>query len=51
MQLAKIGYYNGDPEKILEAPVNIVISLLNYEAFERDYEIAYNAINKPEVAQ
>jgi hypothetical protein len=35
-KLAKEGYYGGDPEKILDAPVDIAMALLNYEAFLSD---------------
>lgn len=46
IKLAKIGYYSGNPELILEAPVNMVLAILNYEMFDIDLENAYNDIIK-----
>jgi len=43
-RLAKAGYYNGDPQKILKAPIDIIIGILNYEAFEMDLKEAWNEI-------
>jgi hypothetical protein len=46
MRLAKAGYYGGDPVKVLHAPVNVVIDILNYERFESEYEKAFELLNK-----
>ena len=46
MKLSKIGYCGGNPESILKMPVDIVMTMLDYEAFESDYEKAYIELNK-----
>lgn len=48
MRLAKAGYCNSDPEAILELPVSIFASMMEYEFFEADYESVYIALNQPE---
>lgn len=30
----------------MEAPVDMVMSILHFEGFEKDYEAAYNGLNK-----
>lgn len=45
--LAKLGYYGGDPMGVLNAPADMVEAILEYEAFESDYEKAYLALNAP----
>lgn len=44
--LAKKGYFNGDPVKVLEAPVDIVIGLLRFEESTNEYETTYMELNK-----
>jgi hypothetical protein len=44
IKLAKAGFYGGNPQAVLRAPVNIVMNIINYEAFEGDYEAEYRAI-------
>jgi hypothetical protein len=44
--LASKGYYGGNVEAILNAPVDIVQGILDYEAFDADYESEYIALNK-----
>jgi len=46
IKLAKEGYFNGNPQDILNAPVNVVQSILEYENFVYDYEQEYIALNK-----
>lgn len=46
MRLAKAGYYNGNPEKILTAPIDIIINILEYEKYEADLIQAYEDIRK-----
>lgn len=48
MRLAKQGYFGGDPQKILDAPIDIVLDIMHYEAFESDYMQVYDELNKPE---
>jgi len=46
MKLSKLGYCGGDPVKILKSPVDIVLGMLDYEAFQDDYETEYIELNK-----
>lgn len=46
LRLAKSGYYNGDPDKVLKGKVSHVISLMEYERFIHRYEEAYTELNK-----
>lgn len=45
MKLAKAGYYGGDPDKILSAPLATVLSIMHYEDFTHDVERAYRELN------
>jgi hypothetical protein len=47
MRLAKAGFCGGDPLRVIHMPVDVVVGMLEYEAFEADYESEYCAINKP----
>lgn len=44
--IAKKGYYCGNPENVLNAPVSMILSILNYETFENDYKQTYAELNK-----
>lgn len=46
VKLAKVGYYGGDPLKILDAPVDVVMDILNYEIFDVNYQEAFRELNK-----
>lgn len=46
LKLAKEGYGGGDPEKILNMRVDLVLMMWQYEIFQADYEKAYIHINK-----
>lgn len=43
--LAKKGYFAGDPQKVLSAPVDVICDILNFEDFERAYETEFDALN------
>lgn len=45
MTLAKAGYYSGDPEQVLNAPVGMVMAALEYEKFQADYTSAFKMLN------
>jgi hypothetical protein len=45
VKLAKLGYYGGNPDSILNAPIDIVVNILHYEQYEQDYEGAYIELN------
>jgi hypothetical protein len=46
LKLAKKGYYNSDPRKVLEARVDDVMNIYNYENFISDFEDTYYEMNK-----
>lgn len=46
LRISKAGYYGGDPEKVLNARIDHVLSILEYEAFNNDYEKVYVELNK-----
>lgn len=45
MRLARAGYYGGDPKKVREAPMADVISVIEYEQFIFESEIADYLLN------
>lgn len=45
MRIAKEGYYGGDPQKVLEAPVDMVMTLIEYTLFQNEYERISYVIN------
>ena len=45
-RLAKSGYYEGDPDRVLQAPANMVQAILDYEDFLKAYEKVYVILNK-----
>ena len=47
LKVAKAGYYSGDPEKVLQAKVDHVMLIIEYEKFNDDYQDVYMEINKP----
>jgi hypothetical protein len=47
LKVAKKGYYGGDPQKVREARLDDVLSILEYEGFLQDYEIVDYNINNP----
>lgn len=48
MRLAKAGYFGGDPVAVMNAPVDVVQSILDYEIFEGDYKAEYAELNRKE---
>ena len=46
VRLARAGYFGGDPDKVLKAPVGTILSIIEYETFENDYEKEYRELNK-----
>jgi hypothetical protein len=45
--LARAGYWNGRIEEIMNARIDHVLSVLEYEIFIDDYERVYTELNKP----
>lgn len=45
-RLAKAGYFGGNPELAMQARVDVVIGLFEYEKFLNDYEEAFRELNK-----
>ena len=48
LRLAKEGYAGGDPLKVLQMDVDVVLMALNYQVFLTDYERAFYQINREE---
>lgn len=46
LRLASSGWWDGDPERVLLAPADLVMGAVQYEAFRAEYEQAYVEINK-----
>jgi hypothetical protein len=46
LRLAKSGWWSGDPQKVLDAPISQVMAALQYDAFLSDYERAVYELNK-----
>jgi len=46
LRLAKAGYWNGDPERIRDAPVESVLEAIWFEGFSSQYENAMFELNK-----
>lgn len=46
LRLAKAGYWGGDPEKVLEARVDMVMAAAGHETFLADYERAFIRLNR-----
>jgi hypothetical protein len=46
IKLAKEGYFNGDPDQVMNAPVDTVQAILEYEGFLGDYNEEYITLNK-----
>jgi hypothetical protein len=46
LRLARQGYYGGDPERVLQAPSDMVLAAAEYEGFLSDYETAYYDLNR-----
>lgn len=47
LKLAEAGYYGGDPMKVLEAPVDIVLEILRFKTFQKDWEAVFDMLNNP----
>jgi hypothetical protein len=45
IRLAKAGYYNGNPDDVLNAPCDMVYSVLKYENEEHKYLECDRSIN------
>lgn len=45
LKLAKAGWYNGDYQKILNTPIDIIMNIWHYDAFCYEYEKELNLIN------
>ncbi len=48
LKVAKLGYYGGNPEKVMQAKASWVFSVLEYENFLADYENTEYDLNKAE---
>ena len=48
LSLAKSGFFNGNPETVLNTPVSLVLHTYYYEAYAQDYQDCYIELNKKE---
>lgn len=46
MRVAKAGYYGGDPSRVLDARVDHVMAILEYERFTNEYQEVEYELNK-----
>jgi len=46
IKIAKLGYFNGNPELVLQAPCDVVIQILKFEAMENKYNECYRSLNE-----
>lgn len=46
LRLAREGYWGGDPEKVLAADVEMVLTAFEYEVFRDEYERTYMELNR-----
>ena len=46
MRLAKAGYWQGDPQKVLAASADLVMATAEYEKFVGNYEEAFIELNR-----
>jgi len=47
LRLAISGYGQGDPERIMAMRVDIVMMVIQFEAFSMEFEQAFMALNTP----
>ena len=47
IRLAGAGYGGGDPNKVLEMPVDVVVDVLSFLKFRSEYEETVHELNKP----
>jgi hypothetical protein len=47
LRLAKAGYWQGDPGRILKAPTDEVLAAVQYEIFTGEHERMTYELNKP----
>ena len=45
VRIAKQGYYGGDPDKVLKAPVDTIMNILSFERYESEYQLALGELN------
>lgn len=46
LRLAKVGWWQGDPGRILKAPADEVLAAIQYENYLNDYENTIYEMNK-----
>lgn len=45
MKLSEAGFYGGDPDKIMKAPVLTILNIIRYKAFQKDWDSVYQSLN------
>lgn len=46
LKIAKMGYYGGNPDFVRKAPVDDIISILDYENYNIEYEKKFADLNR-----
>lgn len=46
IKLAKQGFFQGDPEKVLNARADIVLALVDFEIFDNKFQKLFVEINR-----
>jgi hypothetical protein len=45
VRIAKMGFYGGDPDKVLKAPVTTIMNILAFERYEYEYQETFGELN------
>ena len=48
LKIAKAGFYSGNPQEVMNAPVNMVIAILHFELFENALQKEYSDMMEAE---
>ena len=45
IRIAKQGFYGGDPDKVLKAPITTIMNILSFEQYECEYQETLRELN------
>lgn len=48
LRLAKNGFYNGNPQNILDADVDMILKIKDFEIYDKEYLECFEQLNKVE---
>jgi hypothetical protein len=46
LKIAEAGFYGGDPQRVLDAPVDMILNILRFREFQADYDKMFQAMNE-----